>query len=144
MLTALINGHKRIELADWEFAEAWMEWQGKIRQTFATGRARKVEGGQFNETVIREMERRTAKLKRSGKQSKAGKIVEEDGKRLYFIRWKAMANDGRWYKYGVDVEKQIDALVRMGALAYLVGTDGEGEQETDKKWVRLLGKASGE
>jgi len=145
VLTALVNGHQRMEVPDWEFAEAWMEWQGRIRKTFATGCARKVEGGQFNETVMREMEKRTAKLKRSGKQGKAGKIVDEDGKPLYFIRWKAMANDGRWYKYGVDVEKQVDALVRMGALAYLVAPDGESDkEETDKKWVRLLGKANGE
>lgn len=145
VLVSLVNGHSRIEVTDWEFAEAWMAWQGKIRQTFSTGRARKVEGGQFNETVIRELEKRTAKLKRSGKQSKSLKIVDEGDKRMFFVRWKAMSNDGRWYKYGVDVEKQIDALVRMGALAYLVEKDGEsGKPETDEKWVRLLGKANGE
>jgi hypothetical protein len=137
VLVALVNGHAKIELADWNFAVAFMEWQGRIRNTFASGRARKVDPGQFNETIIREMEKRTAKLKKAGTSDKKRTlIVEEKGKKLYFVRWKAMVRDGRWYKYGMDAEKTIDTLVRMGSLAYLVETDGEKEV-ANKRWVRL-------
>jgi hypothetical protein len=38
VLISLVNGHTSIQVSDWEFAEAWMAWQGKIRQTFLTGR----------------------------------------------------------------------------------------------------------
>jgi hypothetical protein len=48
-----------------------------------------------------------------------------------------MVNAGRWEKYGIDIEKQIDTLARMGVLAYLVEYDGEKDKEDDR-WVRLL------
>jgi hypothetical protein len=137
VLVALVNGHAKIELSDFNFAVAFMEWQGRIRNTFATGRARKVDPGQFNETIIREMEKRTAKMKKAGtSDKKRALITEQKGKKLYFVRWKAMVRDGRWYKYGMDTEKTIDALVRMGSLAYLVETEGEKEV-ANRRWVRL-------
>jgi len=137
VLTALVNGHEKIELSDWNFAVAFMEWQGRIRNTFATGRARKVDPGQFNETVIREMEKRTAKMQKNGTSDKKRTLIMEvKGKKLYFVRWRAMVRDGRWYKYGMDAEKSIDALVRMGTLAYLLESDGEKEV-ANKRWVRL-------
>jgi hypothetical protein len=138
VLVALVNGHEKIELSDWNFAVAFMEWQGRIRNTFATGRARKVDPGQFNETIIREMEKRTAKMKKADTCDKKRTLITEDGgRKYYYVRWKAMARDGRWYKYGMDAEKTIDALVRMGTLAYLVETDGEKEV-ANKVWVRLV------
>lgn len=140
ILCALLNEHKYIEKDDWLFAVAFMAWQGRIRETFAAGRSRQVTAGQFHETVMHEIEKRTAKLKKIGKSDRQNKIVEEDGSSFfYYIRWRAMANAGRWYKYGVDVEKTIDVLVRGGALAYLMEPNSEsGKDEANKKWVRLI------
>jgi hypothetical protein len=78
---------------------------------------------------LHEVEKRTAKLKRTGKSDKQNKIEEINGKACYFIRWRAMANAGRWYKYGLDVEKTIDSLVRGGTLAYQLEFDHEAKKD---------------
>lgn len=135
VLIALCQGHERIEMSDFEFAEVFLDWQGRIRQTFSTSRAREVRGGQFNETVIKEMEKRTIKLQKSNRSDKNGKVVGQ----LHYVRWKAMSNAGRWYKYGVDIEKSIAALVRGGVLEYLV----DGDDQIDTTWVRLTSNADG-
>jgi hypothetical protein len=66
-----------------------------------------------------------------------------DGKRVY-LRWKGMSNAGRWYKYGMDVEKTIDALVRGGQLEYAMKPkfNDKGNYVKDvpnEAWVRLIG-----
>jgi hypothetical protein len=63
--------------------------------------------------------KRVKKLRDACKNSKHAKIVLIEGQPHCFVRWKGMSNDNRWYRYGMDVEKTIDQLVRGAALAYL-------------------------
>ena len=144
VVAALVNGHAAIEWADWGLAEAFMGWQAAIMRVFDTGLARRVTQGEFNEVVTKEMAKRRARLL-GQPATKSSKTAEVDGRPRHFVRWRVMANDGRWHRYGVDVEKAIDSLVRGGALCYLVEgpTDDEGvptgETSVNKKWSRLAG-----
>jgi len=149
VLVALADGHALIEQPDWDFAVAFMLWQSRIRQAFAPGKAKKVNQGQFNETVIREIEKRSERLKASGVDTKHAKIVKQDGLACYFVRWRAMANSNRWHRYGMNVEKTVATLVKDGALAYLQETsfspDGKTDtEEVNDKWVRLENPRGGE
>jgi hypothetical protein len=149
VLVALADGHTLIEQPDWDFAVAFMLWQSRIRQAFAPGKAKKVNQGQFNETVIREIEKRSERLKASGADTKHAKIVKQEGQACYFVRWRAMANSNRWHRYGMNVEKTVATLVKDGALAYLHETsfspDGKTEtEEVNDRWVRLENPRGGE
>lgn len=145
-LCAILQGHEHIEKSDWHFAVAFMEWQGRIRQTFAPSRAKKTTQAEFNEIVIKEVEKRT--LRALGKQPYKDKHVEvvvgDDGKKRVYIRWKAMSNDGKWHLHGLDVEKTIKALVRGGSLEFKRESvdDQQGrriKEEQNDAWVRIIG-----
>jgi len=146
ILTALLNEHRLIEQSDWDFAVAFMEWQTQIRLTFTPSRAKKTTQGEFNDTVIRELEKRLARIKKEGginpKRAKFEKIIEEDGKQHHYFLWKKLANDGRWHLKGLDIEKTINALVRGGILTYWTTEilDDKGkfkDLEVHSEWVRL-------
>jgi hypothetical protein len=145
-LCAILQGHEHIEKSDWHFAVAFMEWQGRIRQTFAPSRAKKTTQAEFNEIVIKEVEKRTLRV--LGKQPYKDKHVEvvvgDDGKKRVYIRWKAMSNDGKWHLHGLDVEKTIKALVRGGSLEFKRESvdDKQGnriKEEQNDAWVRVIG-----
>lgn len=144
-VTAIINGHEYIEESDWRFAVVFMGWQGQIRQTFAPGRAKKTTQGEFNELVIKEMQKRTAKaLGRGDYKDKSTEVMTVDGKKRVYIRWKGMANDGDWYKHGLDIEKTIKALVNGGYLDFkreVNFADGGKavSEEVNDLWVRIIG-----
>ncbi|MGA8737051.1 MAG: hypothetical protein WB558_24260 [Terriglobales bacterium] len=100
--------------------------------------------GEFNEIVLDETMRRIKKrLAPSGKDNKGVKVVATEENSFVYVRWRAMSNEGRWVKYGIDVEKAIDSMVRAGALAYLEesspNSKGEDKWETDKSWIRIVG-----
>jgi len=145
IVIATANGHGRIEQSDWDFAVAWQEWQSEIRRVFSPGRAKKATQAEFNEVIIEEMTKRTRKAmtEEAGYKDKNTQVVNVDGKRVY-LRWKGMSNAGRWYKYGMDVEKTIDALVRGGQLEYAMEPkfNDKGNYVKDvanEAWVRLIG-----
>lgn len=141
--TALANGHARVERDDWEFAKAFMAWQHQIRTVFAPGVAKQVTMGQFKEIVVAEVAKRTKAMIDGKPSDKHNKQVERDGRTRRFIRWKAMSNDGKWYRYGWDVEKVVNSLVNDGHLAFRVDRvltpDGKGDKdEPNKLWVELI------
>ena len=145
ILTALLNEHSLIEQSDWDFAKAFMEWQTQIRLAFTPSRAKRTTQGEFNDTIVREIEKRLARIKKEGgiteKRAKYEKAVEEDGKTRYYFLWRKLANDGKWHLKGLDIERSIDALVRGGILVYWVTKelDEKGEFksfETHDQWVR--------
>lgn len=135
ILCAIINGHKLIEHEDWLFAVAFMDWQTEIRLTFAPGRSRKITQGEFNEIIIKEMEKRTQKLILRGKNTKSAMMMIVDEKKQYFIRWRGMSNDGDWLLFGLDPEKTIDALVRNGKLVYKINFTEASKMEQEKPEV---------
>jgi hypothetical protein len=142
ILTALIQGHKYIEQSDWDFTVTCMDWQFLIQTTFAPGRARRVTQGEFQEKIMLTMRKCTDKLIASRKNTYDAKTVTYDGATLHFIRWKKMANDGKWWLDGMDVEQTIRRLVNMGALAFKeeleCSANGKDENtKTDEIWVRL-------
>jgi hypothetical protein len=145
-LCAILQGHKRIEETDWKFAVAFMGWQGRIRQAFTPGRAKSTTQAEFNDIVIREVQKRTKNglSKESGKDKNIDVVTDENGKRRVYIRWKGMSNAGRWHEHGVDVEKTIRTLVSGGALEYKYDPifDEQGahiKDEADNVWVRIVG-----
>lgn len=150
ILTALVNGHIQIERTDWDFAVSFMAWQMEIRLAFAPGRAKQITMGEFNETIVKEMEKRTAKqAKRDGNTANARTFIE-DGNPRHYIRWKAMVNDGKWYGYGWDAEKVIKTLVRIGTLVFKqeleMDPSGSGKNERmvpNEAWVRLSRQKGG-
>jgi hypothetical protein len=148
IMSALLNSHRKITRSDWDFATAFIGWQNRLRLMFATGRAKRVTQGEFNEMVFEETLRRTRKrLDPSGKDSPTVKIHQADGKKpIVFVRWKGMANDGDWHLYGMDIEKSIDAMVRGGTFEYgfdfVPSKNGDGKDDKiveDKKWIRIVG-----
>lgn len=145
-LCAILQGHECIEESDWHFTVAFMEWQGRIRQTFAPSRAKKTTQAEFNEIVIKEVEKRTVRVlgKQPCKDKNVEIVVGNDGKKRVYIRWRAMSNDGKWHLHGLDVEKTMKALVRGGSLEFKreFVDDAQGkrikEVENDA-WVRIIG-----
>jgi hypothetical protein len=141
IIVAILNGHSKITRADWEFCKAFMAWQTEIRRTFSTGSAKRVTQGEFNETVMDELIKRTKRLMLTGKADKHGKIkMNEAGTPAYYIRWKQPANSNRWYRYGMDVERTVDTLTRNGDLQYLEEIEEKGGKEVVVKnnaWVRV-------
>ena len=145
VLTALINGHVNIEMSDYKFAVEFMEWRARILKVFTSGTAQDVSQGQFSEMIeamISEQSERwhqTRQFKRRCEKVAA----DQQGCEHLFVRWKQLSNDNRWFRYGRDVEKSIDQLVRGGTLAYLMvptlreGRDEKTVWEADKSWVRL-------
>lgn len=134
IISALLNGHQYVEQEDFDFAVAYMKCQTAIRKVFSTGLG-KSAAGQFNETIVETVRRKSAKYKKDGKD-----MQQVEG--FIFVRWKKLAQDGNWHQYGPDIERTIDALVRGGLLAYLIETDssspdGRTKKEKNKKWVRL-------
>jgi len=145
-LCAILQGHEHVEKSDWHFAVAFMEWQGRIRQTFAPSRAKKTTQAEFNEIVIKEVEKRTVRVlgKQPFKDKHVEVVVGDDGKKRVYIRWKAMSNDGKWHLHGLDVEKTIKALVRGGSLEFKRESvdDQQGKrikEEQNDAWVRIIG-----
>jgi len=145
-LCAILQGHEHIEKSDWHFAVAFMEWQGRIRQTFAPSRAKKTTQAEFNEIVIKEVEKRTvgALGKQPHKDKNIEVVVGDDGKKRVYIRWRMMSNNGKWHLHGLDVEKTIKALVRGGSLEFKRESvdDQQGKrikEEQNDAWVRIIG-----
>jgi hypothetical protein len=88
---ALLNDHKQITRADWDFAVAFMEWQGRLRCMFTTGTARMTTLGEFNEIVLDETMRRIKKrLAPGGKDNKSVKVVATEGNSFVYVRWRGM------------------------------------------------------
>jgi len=151
ILTAIINGHEFVSMGDWRFAVAFMEWEGRIREVFQTGKAKKTTPAEFNEIILSEVKKRTAKaLKEPDADAKNVKVTKNaEGKVMVFIRWRKMANDGKWYRHGLDTEKTIKGLVRGGYLAYQVEAkhDDQGrflKDNVDEIWVRIVGWKPGQ
>jgi hypothetical protein len=144
VLVALINGHKQIEMEDWQFTCALMDWQARIREVFSTGKAKRVHQGEMNEMVIKELEKRTAKVLDGITNSNMKMFEQKNGKGEKvdkpFVRWKAMANEGRWYKFGMDAERTIDQLQKAAAIQFRELYPGEETTEIDKSWIRLMGQ----
>jgi len=144
-LCAILQGHDYIEKSDWDFAVAFMEWQGRIRQTFAPSRAKKTTQAEFNEIVIKEMQKRTKKgLSKDVHKDKHIEVALVDGKKRVYVRWKGMANDGKWYEHGLDIKKTLNNLVEGGTLEYKSEPvhDDQGKylkDEVNNAWVRIVG-----
>jgi hypothetical protein len=130
LVSALLSGHKKVAEDDWDFACAFMSWQEAIRETFMASKAKGTPQAQFNESVVRAVERQTEKLLAKGKKP-------DD----CWIRWRKLSHDLKWYRHGMDVTRTIDNLVAAGALIYKVEEEeGQGrdtKQVADKKFVRL-------
>lgn len=143
VIVALINGHKQIEMEDWQFTCALMDWQARIREVFSTGKAKRVHQGEMNELVIKELEKRTTKVLDGITSANMKMIPQKNGKgemvERPFVRWKAMANEGRWYKFGMDAERTIDQLQKAAAIQFREIYDGD-TTEIDKSWIRLMGQ----
>jgi hypothetical protein len=113
---------------------------------FTSGTASDLSQGQFNEMIVQDVVERTDRWKKHRTYRKRLERVEPDthGNEHFYVRWKQVARDNRWFKYGRDVEKTIDALVRSGALAYLMvpslkeGRDDKVVYEANKAWVTSL------
>jgi len=93
---------------------------------------------EFNELVMDQLIRRVKQLIKNGEKSdKHTKVVEEPGKRFYYLRWRGVANNNLWYKYGVDGEKTIQQLVGVSALAFLeepkYNGQGPGDSYRDQR-----------
>lgn len=147
IITALLQGYERITLTDWEFAVAFMGWQARLRTMFTIGRAKRVTPGEFNEIVFDETLRRTKKrLTPGAKDSGNVKLIQVGEQSYVYIRWKAMSNDGRWYKYGMDVKRTVDILVNAGTLGYLMETEYDEQGKVKKSipnehWIKVVGAA---
>jgi hypothetical protein len=147
VIVALLNGHRLVDMGDWLFAKAFMEWQGQLRRTFQSSKSQRVTQGAFNEIVLDETSKRTDRLKKGTLPTKQGRITEvadgEKVKRFHWINWGQMSNSMRWAKYGMDVERTIDQLVRSNALQYLTereeNKDGKEIWVENKKYVRIFG-----
>jgi len=126
IICALLSGRKKIAQDDWNFAVKFMGWQEAIWKVFAASKAKDTPQAQFNEEVMRKMVEATAKM------AAKGKTPEE-----CFVRWRAMSNDLKWFRHGLDVERTIDNLVKMGALVYQIEEDENGKQSINKKYVRV-------
>ncbi|MGH9208666.1 MAG: hypothetical protein ACRD1G_19310, partial [Acidimicrobiales bacterium] len=121
IICSILQEHCCIEESDWRFAVGFMEWQGRIRETFAPGQAQKTTQAEFNEIVVKEVQRRTQKGLAGGiGKDKHTEVIETDGKKRVYIRWKGMSNDGKWFRHGLDIEKTVRMLVNGGALAYKI------------------------
>ena len=133
-VTAIVNGHEYIEKSDWDFAVTFMEWQGRIREMFASGKAMKTTQAEFNEIVIRAVQKLTKKAKDgtlSKREQKNVKVVKTESGTHTYVRWSQISADSKWWRHGVDVEKSVKALIRGRALAQF---------EDEEWWVRLLGQ----
>lgn len=140
ILTSLVNMHKLIEQDDWDFAVAFMNWQHEIRMAFSPGRAKRTTQGEFNDTIVRELEKRTARMRLDPTETRTQKIAGRGDMKRCFFRWKGLANDGKWHLKGLDVKRTIQSLVDGGTLIYLVtgNPDDIRTLETDENWVRLV------
>jgi hypothetical protein len=94
--------------------------------------------GEFNEKVMRETCKRSLQRKEGGQDSKGVRAVKHGEKEFYYVRWKGMANDGKWFRTGLDVQKTINQLVGGGALVYLVENGEDGKKNKDENWVRVV------
>lgn len=143
IVAAIVNEHKLITLEDWKFAAAFMDWQTQIRLAFTVGISKQVTQAQFCDILVSEMTKRCKRRLESGRDTKSIQVVRQAEFDYIYIRWRGMANDGRWYKYGLDVEKIIDMLVRSGTLAYLSESEpdekGNDKDTTNESWIRLVG-----
>ena len=144
ILFALIQGHDLITREDWDFAVALMGWQTQIRLVFTAGRAKQVNAAQFNEIVFEEMMKRTKKrLAPDGKDSGMVKLVTQGERSFVYVRWRAMSNDKRWYKNGMDVERTVNTMVNGGTFAYLIEHeyDDQGKEKSEaenKNWIKVI------
>lgn len=143
VLVALINGHQYVEQSDWEFAVAFMLWQQRIRTVFQSGTGKRVSQGEFNGVYIKALERETAratKARPNGMKDPNARFEQVGSRECVFIRVKRMASEGRWYDYGLDVDKTGDLLVKSGDAAFMdAGEDERGNRKLNKDWVRRCG-----
>jgi len=154
ILTALINSHKKVTLADWNFAVEMMEWQQAIRREFEPGESRRITQGEFNEKImktIRRVEERwrnntpTKTDKEFTKSEQVTPVTNGTKYQVRYYKWKRLAHHGDWHLAGFDIEKTIDGLVRAGFLIYKAERvpveDARDLSKTkevnDKQWVRL-------
>lgn len=131
ILSSLLNGHDHIELADWEFAVAFMKWQGNIRSVFTASNAKENSAqARLTDKILNTVERKTKLLLQKGKKP------EER-----HLGWRRLAHDGKWALSGVDVARIINQMVGGGLLAYKEETEfdenGKEKSVTDKSYVRL-------
>jgi hypothetical protein len=147
VIVALLNDHQYVNMGDWLFAKAFMEWQGNLRRTFQSSKSQRVTQGAFNEIILDETSKRTKRLKEGKLPTKQGRITKvevEDGvKTFHWINWNQMANSMRWVKYGLSVEKAIDQMVHDGALQYMSEMEVKNDKEimvVNKKYVRIVGE----
>lgn len=130
ILMALINGRRLVSATDWRFAREVMRHQAAIRRVFQASIAEDNSSARLNEVVMRTFERMTAKALKDGKRP-------ED----CWIRWKDKSNDGKWYRFGMSVERCIDALVKGGFLVYRSDEGEDGEEKPNTKFVMLASLA---
>lgn len=141
VLVALINFHDHIQQDDWDFACQFMLWQQRIKKAFATGRAKKIHQGEFNETYLKALAKEVEKLETTDKEDCNAKFVMVGQRKCAFIRVKRMSNKYRWSKFGLPLDRTTQQLVEAGEIDYL--DSGETDERTgkpvpDKTWVRLM------
>lgn len=141
VLCALINFHEYIQQEDWDFAVAFMLWQQRIRKAFATGKAKKVHQGEFNEMFLKALAKEVERLESKGEDGYNAKFVNVGGRKCAFVRVKHMGNKYRWAKFGLPLDRTTQQLVEAGEIDYL--DSGERDSRTgavipDKGWVRPL------
>jgi hypothetical protein len=95
IITALLQGHKRIEMSDWGWACVFMEWQGRVRSVFQPGNVEDDKYARFAEKIMKAVIRHSEKMVAGGKEPKD-----------CFIRWRALANNGDWWRSAIGVQKQ--------------------------------------
>lgn len=142
MIIALLNDHKLIEMEDWQFTCALLDWQARIREVFSTGRAKRIHQGEMNELVMKELEKRIAKVQ-DGLVNANMKLIDQKNSKgemtpRPFVRWKAMAKEGRWYRYGLDLEKTVEQQQKAAAIRFRDIYEGD-TFEVDRSWIRLMG-----
>ena len=79
----------------------------KFGSCSTSGRAKTITLGEFEDTIMKEAEKRTKKLKQEQKNTKDAAIALVDGQEFLLIRWKAMSRDGKWFRFGWDAAKAI-------------------------------------
>ncbi len=138
VLLAILHGHDKIERSDYDFAAAFMAWQVRIRAAFSAGRAKNVRPAEFNEVVVKQLESRVSRWKKTGKPSRNERIGKTpQGKDRLYVQWKQVARDNRWYRFGMDVEKTMTTLQKSGTIDWLYVKDAENKPEANPNWICL-------
>jgi len=133
IVIALINGHRLITEEDFESARAYMAWQQAIRVVFSASKADPGPQAQFNEYVMKCIERKAKEL------AKKDVPVKER-----WVNWKRLSLDLKWHLRDtpLGVERTIEALIKSGQLIQKEETEESADGKKAKKvkvenWVRL-------